>query len=227
MEKQKPKGQSKLSRRRVFNQIVLLFLIGCIFGTYYEELITIFKNFWGTGQIIWESRRGLLYGPFSPVYGIGAVLIYLVFYLPKLKGWTCFILGALFGGALEFGLSVVQEWMFGTISWDYSDRWLNIAGRTTIPYMLFWGVLVMLLARRVCPWLDKMYDKFETKHINMACAIIAAVLMADAGISLLAAMRQSARRAGDPADNPIEMMLDKYYNDERMEKTYRNTRVAE
>lgn len=224
MTKKTPTG---VAWRRIFNQIVLLFLIGCIFGTYYEEIITIFKNFWGTGQIIWESRRGLLYGPFSPVYGIGAVLIYLVFYLPKLKTWQCLTFGALFGGALEFLLSVVQEWMFGTISWDYSDRWLNIAGRTTIPYMVFWGILVALLARWVCPWLDAMYQKLPEKNMNTACAIIAAVLLADITVSLLAAARQSARRAGDPADNPIEVILDTYYNDERMEKTYSNTRMAE
>ncbi len=220
-------SEQKRNWRKIFNQVVLLFLIGCIFGTYYEEIITIFKNFWGTGQIIWESRRGLLYGPFSPVYGIGAVLIYLVFYLPKLKWWQCLGFGALFGGALEFGLSVVQEWMFGTISWDYSDRWLNIAGRTTIPYMVFWGILVTLLARWLCPWLDEIYKKLPEKNVNLACAIIAAVLMADIGISLLAAARQSARRAGDPADNPIEVVLDKYYDDGRTSKTYRNTRVAE
>lgn len=218
------KPKMKLSGREIFNRVVIFFVIGCVFGTYYEELLTLVKNFMGTGELIWESRRGLLYGSFSPVYGIGAVLIYLMFYQPGLNWWRCLVGGALFGGALEFGLSVVQEWMFGTISWDYSNRPLNIAGRTTIPYMLFWGVLVAVLAQWVCPWIESMCERVPKDILNGVCTIAAVILVLDIALSVIAAARQTARRMGDPADNIVEVMLDTYYNDERMQKTYQNTR---
>ena len=141
------KTEGRITGRMIFYQAVILFVVGCVFGTYWEEIMNLVKSFWMTGTPVWESRRGLVYGPFSPVYGIGAVLIYLVFYLTKVKGWMCFVGGAVFGGALEYFLSLLQEWIFGTRSWDYSGRLLDIGGRTTVPYMIVWGGLVYIIVR--------------------------------------------------------------------------------
>lgn len=215
--------------RLIFNQIVLFFTIGCVFGTYWEEIMHVVSHFWATGTIEWVSRRGLLYGPFSPVYGIGAVLIYLIFYRTKLgkNFWLCFVGGAVFGGVLEYGLSVIQEWMFGTVSWDYSQKLLNIGGRTTIPYMVVWGALVAIFVDFVYPFVDKMYHKIKPENINLVCIILAAVLTLDIGISLLATARQAERRAGDPADNPVKVFLDTVYTDERLRKTYSNAKFLD
>ncbi len=218
------KKSSTSTKRLVFNQIILFFVIGCVFGTYWEEIMHIVTHFWQTGTFDWVSRRGLLYGPFSPVYGIGAVCIYLLFYRPKLSLPACFIGGALFGGALEFILSLVQEWMFGTVSWDYSDKILNIAGRTTIPYMIVWGALVAVFVQFVYPLVDKVYQQISPKTMNMVCLGLAIFLAFDIGISVLATARQTMRRAGHSADNAIEVFLDQVYNDERMQKTYSNAR---
>lgn len=224
--KKAQKTPERVTGRVIFNQIVLLFTVGCVFGTYWEEIMYMVTHFWGTGTLEWASRRGLLYGPFSPVYGIGAVCIYLIFYRTKM-GWAkCFIYGALFGGVLEYVLSLLQEWLFGTISWDYSTYFLNIGGRTTIPYMLVWGLLVAVFVRGVYPWLDELYKKAKPKTMNIVCAVLAVFLVFDILISVVATARQSMRRAGDRADNVVEMLLDKYYNDERMLKTYSNTREA-
>lgn len=217
----------KRTGRVIFNQIVLIFTIGCIFGTYWEEIMRLVANFWGTGTLIWESRRGLVYGPFSPVYGIGAVLIYLMFYLPRFRAWFCLVGGAVFGGALEYILSVLQEWIFGTISWDYSDRFLNINGRTTIPYMIVWGALVVLLTKILCPYLAKVYWQIQEKQINRICMVLAVFLTFDISMSVAAVLRQTMRDAGNPADKKIEIFLDQHFPDERLRRIYSNTRKAE
>ncbi len=215
------------SLRRVFNQAVLIFVIGCVFGTFWEEIMCLVKNFYTTGTWQWVSRRGLLYGPFSPVYGLGAVLIYFVFYRTKLGLVPCFIGGAILGGAIEIVLNILQEQMFGTVSWDYSDRFLNIAGgRTTIPYMLVWGLLVAIFSYYVMPWLDRLYEGLSGRAMNWICVGLAVFLILDIGISLVASLRQGMRRAGNPADTPIEMFLDEVYDDERMKKTYDNARYV-
>lgn len=220
------KTPERVTGRVIFNQIVLFFIIGCVFGTYWEEIMYMVTHFWGTGTLEWVSRRGLLYGPFSPVYGIGAVCIYLIFYRTKM-GWVkCFVYGALFGGVLEYVLSVLQEWLFGTISWDYSTYFLNIGGRTTVPYMLVWGLLVAVFVQVVYPWIDKLYHLIKPGTANIVFAVLAVFLAFDILISVVATARQSMRRAGDPADNAVEILLDKYYNDERMRKTYSNAREA-
>lgn len=226
MEKsQNPKATPmKESGRSIFNHIVVFFTIGAVFGTYWEEILWLFKGLFEHGELIWVSRRGLLYGPFSPVYGIGAVLIYLLFYRTKLKPLLCFVLGAVFGGVLEFILSLMQEWLFGTVSWDYSTYPLNIMGRTTIPYMVVWGVLVWVFVTYVYPFIDKLYHQITEKHMNTFCVVMAVILVLDAGISLAATIRQAQRRAGDPADNVVERILDEVYTDERIKKTYDNAK---
>ncbi len=215
----------------IFNHIVLYFTIGCIFGTYWEEIMCIVRTLWQTGTFEWVSRRGLLYGPFSPVYGMGAVLIYLIFGTAFRKKAPsipeCFIGGAVLGGVLEYVLSWAQEMLFGTISWDYSEKFLNINGRTTIPYMIVWGALIVVFAHFVFPLIEKFYRSITPRTMNIACAVLGVFLALDIGISVLATARQSMRRAGNTADNALEVFLDKYYDDERMLKTYSNARTVQ
>lgn len=219
---------AKERRREIFNLIVVFFVVGCIFGTYWEETICLVRSLLTTGVPTWVSRRGLLYGPFSPVYGIGAVLIYLVFYRTKRNVPESFIGGALLGGALEVGLSLLQEWIFGTISWDYTGRILEIAGgRTTIPYMVVWGALIAFCVAIVFPLVEKFYRSFSQRKRNVACAVLAVFLVLDIGISVVASVRQRMRRAGNPADTTLEVWIDTVYNDERMKQTYDNTKTRE
>lgn len=221
----RPEG--RISGRMIFYQVVILFVVGCVFGTYWEEIMNLVKSFWLTGTPVWESRRGLVYGSFSPVYGIGAVLIYLVFYLTKLKGWLCFVGGAVFGGVLEYVLSVIQEWIFETRSWDYSELWLNIGGRTTIPYMLVWGGLVFAVVKWVCPLIDRTCRKVEEKKLRRFCVGLAVFMAIDVIISVAAVWRQTERREGDPANTRLEQILDQRFPDERLEKIYSNTKEAD
>lgn len=214
-------------RRKLFNQIILIFTIGCIFGTYYEEILTICKNFLATGTFHWVSRRGLVYGPFSPVYGLGALGIYLSFYRWRSSWQTCFLGGALLGGMFEYALSILQEFFFHTRSWDYSDRLLDIHGRTTIPYMLFWGLLVVIAVHWLYPLLERLYQKLAGKTMNYFCIGLAVFLAFDITMSFAATLRQAERRAGNVPDTSIELFLDKHFSDERLKKIYDNAVYVE
>lgn len=69
------KKEEKFAEGFCFYKLFLIFIIGCIFGVIYEELILNFFRFLINGEFHIEPRRGLLYGPFSPVYGFGAVIM--------------------------------------------------------------------------------------------------------------------------------------------------------
>lgn len=221
-----PSAQRK-GWRTTFNQVVLLFLIGCIVGTYYEEIMRIVINFYSTGEFIWESRRGLVWGPFSPVYGLGAVCIYFLFYRTKCSFAACFIGGAFAGGALEYVLSFLQEKLLGTISWDYSDRLLNINGRTTIPYMIVWGAMIALCVHLLYPWLEQLYHRVPEATMNWICVVVLVFLVIDALVSVAAVARQTARHNGAAADSLIEEWLDGTFDDERLKRTYSNMRFLQ
>lgn len=44
------KSALKRSSRDIFNHIVLFFVIGCVIGTYYEEILCLVRTFIGTGE---------------------------------------------------------------------------------------------------------------------------------------------------------------------------------
>jgi len=58
-----------------FYKLFWVFMIGCFLGVVIETLFCLVLN----GYI--ESRQGLVYGPFNPVYGFGAVLMTLVVFM--------------------------------------------------------------------------------------------------------------------------------------------------
>ena len=213
--------------RSIFNHIVVFFMVGAIFGTYWEEILWFFKELIEQGEFVWVSRTGLLYGPFSPVYGIGAVMIYLMFYLPRAKAWMCFVGGAIFGGALEYLLSWAQELVFETRSWDYSNLWLNIGGRTTVPYMVVWGALILVMAKWICPFIDQVCRKVEERYLKWFCMAMATFLVFDILVSVAAVMRQTERHEGDSADTPVEELMDEEFPDERLEEIYSNMKEVE
>ena len=90
---------------------------------------------------VWMSRSSVLYGPFSIVWGLGAVVLTLV--LSKVadkEDRYIFLVGALIGGVYEYVCSLFTEIVLGTVFWDYSWMPFNIGGRTNLLYMIFWGI---------------------------------------------------------------------------------------
>ncbi len=101
------------------SKLLWIFILGCLAG----YILEVAFNFVRTHN--YETRQGLIYGPFAPVYGIGMVAFYLV--LPKLNRIVdIFLMSTLLGGITEYLCSFFQEKLFGTISWDYSGMFLNI-----------------------------------------------------------------------------------------------------
>ena len=135
---------SSIKNNKVFaegysaKKLFLVFAIGSIIGALYEQILNLIKVYISTGNIVWELRRGVIYGPFSPIYGAGAVLIVYLLVKPNYSNIKTFLYGSILGGAFEYIISFLQETFTHTISWDYSNYFLNINGRTTIPYMIVW-----------------------------------------------------------------------------------------
>lgn len=198
-----------------FEKIFWIFIIGCVFGCMVEVL----NHFIHYGNFV--SRSGLIYGPLNPVYGFGVVIF--VLFLSKIKNpILIFIGGMLLGGGFEYVCSFVQEKVFGTISWDYSHQLFNIGGRTSLKYMLIWGVLALIFMKFVYPILSNLIEKIPVKIGRILTVILVVFVIFDAVISIIACLRQSERAMGEEASNRVEVFLDKHYPDERLNKIFEN-----
>ena len=198
-----------------FEKIFWIFIIGCVFGC----LVEVLNHFIHYGNFV--SRSGLIYGPLNPVYGFGLVIF--VLFLSKIKNpILIFIGGMLLGGGFEYVCSFVQENVFGSISWDYSHQLFNIGGRTSLKYMLIWGVLALIFMKFIYPILSNLIEKIPVKIGRILTVILVVFVIFDAVISIIACLRQSERAMGEEASNRVEVFLDKHYPDERLNKIFEN-----
>ena len=106
-------------------------------------------------------------------------------------GWKVVLVGGLAGGMLEFAMSLIQQYLLGSRSWNYANEPLNIGGRTTVPFMLFWGLLCYLIVRFILPlvlWLVHLID--DTWHTRLATILLAWILIDAVGDLPVRAARQ-------------------------------------
>ena len=169
----------------------------------------------------WQNRSALIYGPFNLVYGLGAVLFMISLYRVR-NLWVVFILGTFLGGFFEYMISWLQEIIFHTTSWDYSNHFLNINGRTTIPFAIVWGILCVLMIKIVLPYLSKLIEKVPNKVGYPLTWVMVIFMVYNLSISSLAANRNLERHKGIPANSEIDRVLDKHFPDEKMREIYDN-----
>lgn len=205
-----------------FKKLFLIFVIGSIFGALYEQILNLITTYLQTGNLVWELRRGVIYGPFSPIYGAGAVLLVYFLAKPNYSNLKTFILGALGGGAFEYLISFLQETFTHTVSWDYSDHFLNINGRTTIPIMIAWGILAFVLIEYVYPWLSKWIESFPYRFGVLFTRILVVFLVFDMTVSWTALFRQTLRRQNKDPYTAVGRLYDQIYTDEFLEKSFPN-----
>lgn len=207
-------------KNRIINiimKIFWIFVIGSIFG-FFAEIIY--------GLIYTRNlaiRRGLIYGPFIQIYGIGALAYYIL--ISKVKEpKKAFFMGMFIGGCLEYLCSFFQELFFGTISWDYTTEFLNLNGRTCFIYCFYWGVIAVLYLKMVYPLLNRLDLVFEYSQMKILTICLMIFLVFDIMISWMAGVRQHERRNSVPANSVIDEFLDKYYTDAILNDIYNNNK---
>ena len=215
--KTRQKKEEKFAEGFCFYKFFLVYIIGCMIGTYYEEILTFCRS----GQ--WLSRQGLIYGPLNPVYGFGFLIFtFLHFTNPKRKWYLTYVYSCLIGGLTEVISSLIGEYIFKANAWDYSNKILNLWGRTTIPYMLFWGAGGLIFVKLVYPALSKFIELLPKRVGNAIMPTFLIFVALSHVVSYTALFRYGTRSEGKAASNAIEKVLDEHFNDNFMKQYYDN-----
>lgn len=200
-----------------FYKLFWVFFIGCFVGVLVEQLWCFVRT--GT----FEPRVGLIYGPFNPVYGIGAFALTLVLYPFRNRTKLLSLLGGMIiGSAVEYACSFLQEMILGSVSWDYSNRPFNLHGRICLQYSIYWGALGVLWIKELYPRLAKWILKIPNKVGKPLTLALCAFMVFNCLMSGLSVLRWVERRAGEPAGNRVEAYFDEHYPNERMERIFSN-----
>lgn len=215
---------SKKNRDYIF-KMILIFSIGSFLGTIWEACLDFIHNLFHHERILFSLHNGVLFGPFNPLYGFGIVLSIFLFGDKKIKTWKLLLYGALLGGALEYLGSLILEYIFGIESWNYHKCFLNINGRTGIPFMLVWGIGVLIIVKFLYPYLSRWIDKIDQKAKVFLVFFFSFFLSIDIAISGLTLVRANLHRHGYKPISPIGEFLDKTYSDEYLKKRFKNMKI--
>lgn len=155
-----------------FYHILWFFIIYCVCGWIWESAYCSFKaKHW--------INRGFLMGPYIPIYGSGALLVYLTLYPFRDQLWVVYIGGVIFPSMLEFITSWVMEKLFAARWWDYSNEKYNIQGRICLWVSLFWGVFSVIMVEILHPAVLMLIDKMPRRAGQVGGAVFCAVFFVD------------------------------------------------
>lgn len=198
-------------------KILLVLAVGSFAGVIVEMLWCYLTHGY------FESRRGLVYGPFNLLYGAGAVLLTLTLYRFRNRGYIwSFLGGFIVGSLLEYLCSWGQETLLGSRSWDYSAMPLNINGRICLAYSVLWGVLGVLWIKDLYPRMAKLILKIPNRFGKAATCAITVFLILNAAVTAVTLARWSRRIDGVPASNGFWEFVDSRFPDSRMERIFAN-----
>ena len=204
------------------DKLVWVFLSSALLGD-------IIETFWcGLVNGQWMNRSSVLYGPFSFVWGLGAVVLTITLQrLAQRDSFFVFAAGFVIGGSYEYLCSVFTEWVFGTVFWDYSHMPLNIGGRTNVLFCFFWGVLAVVWIKGVYPFMSRAIEKIPALAGKAATWAVVLVMMCNGLLTCAAMLRYSARPLQPEPANNFEAFLDRQYDDRYVEHRWPNMIVTD
>ena len=154
-----------------------------IIGWCYEVFLEVFIYGWGF------SNRGVLFGPYCPVYGFGA-LAFLICFHKLLKNKTTkqkillvpiiFIGCALVATLIELITSYICEAFMGSWPWQtYVDYKYNFEGRIALSPSLRFGIGGVIFLYLLEPLFNKILSKLNKKTINIIFYLVLAIFLID------------------------------------------------
>ena len=141
-----------------------MYLINCFFiygilGFIFEGLVTLITK--------GNFSSGILYGPWTPVYGVGAIIILIVskklfknLHMHRLlETIIVFFVVSILLSFAEWVGGVLIELIFDTSLWDYSKQDFNLGKYVSLEMTLVWGFMSILFIYIIHPILDKVIEK--------------------------------------------------------------------
>ena len=205
-----------------YSAMFWLFFFGSVLGFIFEGIWQIMKK----GH--WENHSSTILGPFCIIYGIAAMLLYIMSkQLGKEKTIVLFVIFAVLGSALEFFASLFQELVFGSISWNYKKQFLNIGGRISLKMTVIWGLLGVMFTKLFYPLFNHMFSRMQGPVWNFICILTTVFMVFNLTVTSIAVLRWGERvTQGEPPSNSIEAFFDKNYDDGTMKSIFTNMKFV-
>lgn len=156
---------------RILNYI-LLFMTCAFLGWIWEVMLHLIQH----GQFV---NRGVLHGPWLPIYGFGGLGIVLLLERFKKHPLLVFIAGAIGCDLMEY----LTGWYLETFKhlkwWDYGDAFLSINGRICFLSVTCFGLCALAIIYYLYPLLTRVYNYLKLRPKKILCFALTLFFLAD------------------------------------------------
>lgn len=121
-----------------FYHLVSCFFLFSVLGWIVESIYMSFCNRKLT-------NRGFMTGPFCPIYGVGAVVGYLILHPLAEHVVALYVAGAILATAFEYLVAKLMQKLFGEVWWDYNEKPCNYKGIICLESTIAWGFYAVII----------------------------------------------------------------------------------
>ena len=162
-------------------QWLFIFYIYCFLGWCFESAHVSIRS----RQLI---NRGFIRGPFLPLYGSGATMMFIVSLPFQDNVMLTYVAGCIGATALELVTGVVMDTLFNDRYWDYSKRKFNYKGYICLRSTIAWGGLTILMTRVIHQPIEGFMLSIPANILSYLTFIITVYIAADFALSFKAAL---------------------------------------
>ena len=174
-EKKKRKRFEVVNYLRRYNitSIILMFFIFSFVGWFWEVLLQLLE----TGNFV---NRGVMYGPWLPIYGSGGVIVLILLNKLRDKPLIEFLSIIVVCGIIEYFTSYFLEITHNGVRWwDYSGYFININGRICAEGLLVFGLGGIAVVYFIAPLLDNIIKKINKNLVLTISIVLISIFMMD------------------------------------------------
>lgn len=159
-------------------KIIAYFIIYSFFGWVMESVL---KTYLQKKPV----NSGFLYGPFCPIYGFGAIFMFLFLQGFRNNIILLFIIAVFSLSLWEYIVGWLLEKIFHTKYWDYTQNKFNIHGRVCLMNSLFWGFLGVIFIQYMHPWIESAVSLIPDNILIFNVIMIVIAMVVDTIVSAI------------------------------------------
>lgn len=164
--------QVDVVRKYSFLSYILFFFAFSMIGWIWEVSLHLFSD----GRFV---NRGMLFGPWLPIYGTGGVLALLLLHRWVKRPLTVFVASFVMSGILEYATAAVL-WETKKLKWwDYTGNFMNLQGRICLEGLLIFAIGCMAILYFIGPYLDELFLRIPKKVRIAVAAVLLCLFLAD------------------------------------------------
>lgn len=153
--------------------LILIFFIFAFVGWAWEVFLHLIND----GTFV---NRGVMHGPWLPIYGTGGVLVLILLNKFRDKPLIEFISIIIVCGVVEYFTAYFLELAHnGEKWWDYSGYFLNLDGRICAEGLLVFGLGGMAAVYAIAPAIDNIIKKIDSNIIILVSVVLVIIFFID------------------------------------------------